>query len=113
RYSVTTLEPGARLVLTNGLLRRPRSTAFLANSPAAIMTDGLDVFVQLVMAAITTEPWRSFLAARSLTSSCVGPVRSWTVGPGAGCCGLRSGAPSETSLATATVGTGSSGDTCP
>src|SRR5690606_23706345 len=59
RYSVTTFEPGARLVLTHGLLTRPRSTAFFASSPAPIITLGFDVFVQLVMAAMTTEPCSS------------------------------------------------------
>ena len=34
----------------------PFSTAFLAKSPAAIMTDGLEVLVQLVIAAITIDP---------------------------------------------------------
>ena len=34
----------------------PRSTAFFATSPAAIITLGFDVLVQLVMAAITTLP---------------------------------------------------------
>ena len=53
---MTTLEPGARLDFTHGLRERPRSTAFLARSPAATITDGFDVFVQLVIAAITTEP---------------------------------------------------------
>src|SRR5580700_6115825 len=56
RYSVTTFEPGASLVLTHGWLDRPRSTAFFATRPAAIITLGFDVFVQLVMAAITTAP---------------------------------------------------------
>jgi hypothetical protein len=56
RYSVTTLEPGARLVLTHGFRVRPRSTAFLARRPAAMSTLGLEVFVQLVMAAMTTDP---------------------------------------------------------
>ena len=60
---MTTFEPGARLVFTHGLVVRPRSAAFLATRPAAIMTDGFDVFVQLVMAAMTTEP------------SCSDPVR--------------------------------------
>ena len=32
------------------------STAFFASRPAATITDGFDVFVQLVIAAITTEP---------------------------------------------------------
>src|SRR5580700_793307 len=54
RYSVTTFEPGARLVFTHGWLERPRSTAFLARSPAPIITLGFDVLVQLVIAAITT-----------------------------------------------------------
>src|SRR5262245_55254141 len=48
RYSVTTFEPGARLVLTHGRRESPRSTAFFASSPAAIITLGFDVFVQLV-----------------------------------------------------------------
>src|SRR3989304_10438887 len=56
RYRVTTFDPGAKLVLTQGLVRNPRSTAFFARSPAPIMTAGLEVFVQLVMAAITTAP---------------------------------------------------------
>src|SRR5579875_2301036 len=54
---MTTFEPGARLVFTHGLVVSPRSTAFLASSPAATITDGLDVLVQLVMAAMTTWPW--------------------------------------------------------
>src|SRR5579859_7979095 len=56
RYSVTTLEPGAREVLTQGLDVRPFSPAFRANRPAATSTAGLEVLVQLVMAAITTAP---------------------------------------------------------
>src|SRR5215204_6369141 len=54
---MTTLDPGAREVLTHGLEARPRSTALRASSPAASITDGLEVLVQLVMAAITTWPW--------------------------------------------------------
>src|SRR5580704_1585599 len=53
---MTTRDPGAREVLTHGLDRRPRATAFWASSPAASITCGLDVFVQLVIAAITTWP---------------------------------------------------------
>ncbi len=34
----------------------PFSTAFLASRPAATITDGFEVLVQLVIAAITTEP---------------------------------------------------------
>ena len=37
-------------------MRRPRSTAFLASRPAPTITDGLEVLVQLVIAAIATEP---------------------------------------------------------
>src|SRR5688572_14464803 len=72
RYSVTTCEPGARLVLTHGLVVSPRSFALRASNPAAIITDGFDVFVQLVIAAITTEPCvignvpRSVVTARVL-----------------------------------------------
>ena len=48
----------------------PRSTAFLASRPAATITPGLLVFVQLVMAAITTSPWviRTSPAARWATA---------------------------------------------
>jgi hypothetical protein len=53
---VTTFEPGARLDFTHGLRASPRSTAFFARRPAATMTDGFEVFVQLVIAAMTTEP---------------------------------------------------------
>ena len=53
---MTTFDPGASEVFTQGLVVRPRSTAFLASRPAATITDGFEVLVQLVMAAITTEP---------------------------------------------------------
>ena len=66
---MTTLEPGARLDFTHGLRSRPRSTAFFASSPAAIITDGLDVFVQLVIAAITTEPCSSSKVSPSISTS--------------------------------------------
>src|SRR5215204_3021387 len=56
RYSVTTSDPGARLVLTHGFTLRPRLTALRATRPAPIMTLGFDVLVQLVMAATTTDP---------------------------------------------------------
>ena len=56
---MTTREPGARLVFTQGGVLSPRSTAFLASKPAATITSGLEVFVQLVIAAITTEPFES------------------------------------------------------
>src|SRR5690348_16546822 len=59
---MTTFEPGAKLVFTHGLLRSPFSTAFLATRPAPIITDGLDVLVQLVIAAIATAPCESSMA---------------------------------------------------
>src|SRR5215468_7664908 len=59
RYRVTTFDPGARLVFTHGLTPSPRAAAFRARIPAPSITDGFDVFVQLVIAAITTEPWPS------------------------------------------------------
>ena len=54
---MTTFDPGASDVLTHGLTVRPRCTALRANRPAPSITDGFEVFVQLVIAAITTWPW--------------------------------------------------------
>ena len=45
------------MVLTHGLRCRPFSTAFLASSAAPIITDGLEVLVHEVIAAIATAPW--------------------------------------------------------
>src|SRR5664279_902993 len=56
RYAVTARDPGARLVLTVGGTVSPRATALRASRPAATMTVGFEVFVQLVMAAMATEP---------------------------------------------------------
>ena len=53
---MTTREPGARLVLTCEADVRPRATALRASRPAATMTEGFDVFVHEVIAAITTSP---------------------------------------------------------
>src|SRR5574341_1327324 len=72
---MTTLDPGASEVLTQGFAWSPRSTAFLASSPAAIITDGLEVLVQLVIAAITTCPWSRSKLAPSAT--CTGTERLW------------------------------------
>src|SRR5687768_10734932 len=69
RYSVTTLEPGASDVFTQGLVCSPLFTALRASSPAPIITLGFDVLVQLVIAAMTTAPWRS-LKAWPLYSQC-------------------------------------------
>src|SRR5262252_10831729 len=54
---MTTLEPGASVVFTHGLRSSPASTALRASSAAPTITDGLEVLVHDVMAAITTEPW--------------------------------------------------------
>src|SRR5690348_14347132 len=53
---MTTLDPGARVVLTHGLTCRPFSTAFFASRAAPSMTEGLEVLVQEVIEAITTAP---------------------------------------------------------
>jgi hypothetical protein len=47
------------------LVRNPRATALRARIPAATITDGFDVFVQLVIAAITTCPWASSVSVPS------------------------------------------------
>ena len=64
--------PGASEVFTTGLTLRPRSTAFFASKPAASITRGLLVFVQLVMAAISTEPWRIFAVRTAAPSAGTG-----------------------------------------
>jgi hypothetical protein len=56
KYFVTTPLPGDKLVLMYGLTDNPLLTAFYARIPAASITSGFEVFVQDVMAAITTEP---------------------------------------------------------
>src|ERR1035441_6460892 len=53
---MTTLEPGASVVFTQGLLDSPASTALRASSAAPTMTDGFEVLVHEVMAAMATEP---------------------------------------------------------
>ena len=58
---MTTLLPGAKEVFTQGLTFRPSSLADLASKPAAIKTDGFDVFVQLVIAAMAISPSLSFV----------------------------------------------------
>ncbi len=55
---MTTREPGESDALTVAGQDSPACTAFFASNPAASMTVGLEVLVQLVMAAITTLPWR-------------------------------------------------------
>ncbi len=69
---MTTLEPGASVVFTQGLRLSPASTAFLASSAAPTMTDGLEVLVHEVMAAITTEPWSMVTLVPSSSVTSVG-----------------------------------------
>src|SRR4051812_46883146 len=69
---MTTLEPGAREVFTQGLLVSPRSTAFLASSPAPTITEGLDVLVHEVIEAMTTAPWSISTSAPSAVRTGVG-----------------------------------------
>ena len=54
---MTALEPGASEVFTWPGVVRPRAAAFRARRPAASITPGFEVFVQEVIAAITTDPW--------------------------------------------------------
>ena len=56
------LDPGLALA-------GPRSTAFLATSPAPSITEGFEVLVQLVIAAITTWPWSSSTVSPSSSST--------------------------------------------
>ena len=55
------VNPGARELFTHGGTFNPFSTAFFASNPAASITEGFEVFVQLVIAAITIEPWSRYL----------------------------------------------------
>ena len=73
---MTTFEPGASEVLTHGLRCRPRSTALRATRPAASITEGFDVFVQDVMAAIVTAPWSSVTSSPEARCTAVGVERA-------------------------------------
>src|SRR5581483_11800990 len=70
----------ARVVLTQGFTRRPRCTALRASSAAVSITDGFDVFVQLVIAAITTCPWSTTQRVPSANVTGTG----WVGRPGLG-----------------------------
>ena len=59
--------------MTYGFTVRPSSTAFFASSPAATITDGFEVFVQLVIAAITTQPSSSFASCLACTATVARP----------------------------------------
>ncbi len=79
---MTTFEPGASDVLTHGLDVRPRSTALRASRPAPIITDGFDVFVHDVIAAMTTWPWSSSVSVPSASvSGTISETRSATCAP--------------------------------
>ena len=59
---MTTFDPGARVVFTQGFAFKPFSTAFLARSAAPSITEGFEVFVQEVMDAITTAPFATLVS---------------------------------------------------
>src|SRR6476661_3925724 len=94
---MTTLDPGAREVLTHGAEARPLSTAFLASSAAASMTEGLEVLVQLVIEAIATMPWSSSTSWPPASATVTAredrvepsPVRAGAEPPLAGLSGVR------------------------
>src|SRR5437763_11573295 len=81
---MTTLEPGASVIFTQGLRDSPASTAFLASSAAPTMTDGLEVLVQDVMAAITTDPWSTVTSVPSSRVTGVGVACSAFCGEAGG-----------------------------
>src|SRR3954447_5122046 len=85
---MTTLDPGASVVFTHGLVVKPRSTAFLASSAAPIITWGLDVLVQEVMAAITTCPWSTEVSVPSSMTTLVGLAERPVPEPVTAVCGL-------------------------
>src|SRR5215469_3875220 len=69
---MTTLDPGASVVFTQGLRASPALTALRASSAAPTMTNGFDVLVHDVMAAITTEPWSTLVWVPSSRVTLVG-----------------------------------------
>src|SRR5918911_4027855 len=85
---MTTLDPGARVVFTHGLLTRPRSTAFLASRAAPIITCGLEVLVHDVIAAITTWPWSTKVSVPSSMTTRVGFEGRSGTWSGTAWCGL-------------------------
>src|SRR5919199_3329525 len=85
---MTTLDPGASVVFTHGLVVSPASTAFLASSAAPIITCGLDVLVQEVIAAITTWPWSTSVSVPSSITTRVGFDGRSPAAPVVAACGL-------------------------
>src|SRR5258708_21258969 len=69
---MTTLDPGASVVFTHGLRLSPALTALRASSAAPTMTNGFDVLVHEVIAAITTEPWSTLVSVPSSRVTLVG-----------------------------------------
>src|SRR5262245_31840646 len=69
---MTTFDPGASVVLTQGLRVRPASTALRASKAAPTITKGFEVLVQDVIAAITTEPWSTLVSVPSSKVTGVG-----------------------------------------
>src|SRR5260370_35132475 len=81
-------EQGARVVLPHGLRLRPASTALRASKAAPTMTKGVEVLVQEVIAAITTDPWSTLVSVPSSRMTGVGddgrPVEPIATGSEAG-----------------------------
>ena len=65
KAEATTFDPGAREVFTQDLGLIPKSKAFFAIKPAPTITLGFEVLVQLVIAAMTTDPLSSFSLDKS------------------------------------------------
>src|SRR4051812_4323482 len=75
RYRVTTWDPGARLVFTWWGTSSPSSTDLRARSPAPSITDGFEVFVHDVMAAMTTAPLSiDAVTPSTATDTCLCPL---------------------------------------
>src|SRR5690349_3014722 len=85
---MTTLDPGASVVFTHGLVVSPRSTAFLASRAAPIITCGLEVLVQEVIAAMTTCPWSTSVSVPSSIVTGVGFDGRPPAEPDTAVCGL-------------------------
>ena len=62
------------LVFTNGLGLSPRARAFRATSPAPTITEGFEVLVHEVIAAITTAPWPMVDRSPLVPTSAVAPI---------------------------------------
>src|SRR3954452_10029757 len=85
---MTTLDPGASVVFTHGLLVSPRSTAVFASSAAPIITCGFEVFVHDVIAAMTTWPWPLSVSVPSAMTTRVGLEARSEPEPLTAVCGL-------------------------